>query len=39
MQIFRAIEDPPEEDYDDDDYPKGSVVPIKPEITDHIGKF
>ena len=24
---------------DDDDYPKGSVVPINPEITDHIGRF
>ena len=23
------------EDVDNDDYPKGSVVPINPEITDH----
>ena len=24
---------------DDDNYPKGSVVPINPEITDHEGQF
>jgi len=35
MQKFRDTEDELEEDYDDNDYPKGSVVPINPEITDH----
>ena len=43
MYRFGAPEQPPEEyekefsdveDVDDDDYPKGSVVPINPEITD-----
>ena len=35
---FRDVEDVcPEED--DDNYPKGSVVPINPEITDHEGQF
>ena len=50
MQRFRELEDPPEEYEeefsdvedvcaDDDDYPKGSVVPINPEITDHIDRL